>query len=123
VAEKKGVTFSITIADDLPTVLSTDPQRLQQILNNLLSNAFKFTGNGEVQLNIWRAASQSPLPSIFKREHLPISHKTVTNHPLLKNGKGNPIVLNPEKTIAFSVSDSGIGIPKDKQELIFRAFQ
>jgi len=105
VAEKKGVAFSTTIAEDLPTVLETDSQRLQQILNNLLSNAFKFTDKGEVQLNIWRASSKFPLPSIFQRE------------------RGRNLVLNPEKTIAISVSDSGIGIHKDKQKLIFQAFQ
>jgi signal transduction histidine kinase/DNA-binding response OmpR family regulator/uncharacterized membrane protein YciS (DUF1049 family) len=101
-ADKKGVGFSITIGDDLTPTLETDPQRLQQILNNLLSNAFKFTENGEVQLNIRRASYQSPLPTIFQRKDF---------------------ALNPNQTIAFSVSDSGIGIPKNKQNLIFQAFQ
>jgi signal transduction histidine kinase/CheY-like chemotaxis protein len=85
VADSKGLAFQITIAKDLPSVLHTDAQRLKQILNNLLSNAFKFTNQGKVTLNISR----------------------------------NTGVQN----ISFAVTDTGIGIPKDKQDLIFEAFQ
>ncbi len=85
VADSKSLAFHITIAKDLPPLLHTDAQRLKQILNNLLSNAFKFTAQGEVTLNINRSA-------------------------------GVP-------NFSFAVSDTGIGIPKDKQEIIFEAFQ
>jgi signal transduction histidine kinase/CheY-like chemotaxis protein/HAMP domain-containing protein len=85
VADSKGLAFQITIAKDLPSVLHTDAQRLKQILNNLLSNAFKFTAQGEVTLNINRSAGV--------------------------------------QNISFVVTDTGIGIPKDKQDLIFEAFQ
>jgi signal transduction histidine kinase/CheY-like chemotaxis protein len=93
-AEEKGVAFNIIIANELPPVLRTDSQRLKQIINNLLSNAFKFTAKGEVKLSM-----QRPTSDLF--------------------GTG----LDPAKTIALSVTDSGIGIPEDKQKVIFEAFQ
>jgi signal transduction histidine kinase/DNA-binding response OmpR family regulator len=83
-AQEKGLDFHVTLAEDLPPLLHTDKQRLQQIINNLLSNAFKFTSEGEIKLGM----------------------------------------LCPENgTIAISVSDTGIGIPKDKQQTIFEAFR
>jgi signal transduction histidine kinase/DNA-binding response OmpR family regulator len=93
-AEEKSVAFHIIIADELPPVLRTDSQRLKQIINNLLSNAFKFTAKGEVKLSM-----QRPTSDLF--------------------GTG----LDPAKTVALSVTDSGIGIPEDKQKVIFEAFQ
>ena len=98
VAEQKGLGFSVSLGPGLPQSLRTDPQRLQQVLKNLLSNAFKFTGRGRVDLNITRVDGQR---TRFESEGLQRS--------------GN--------VIAFSVVDSGIGIPKDKQKLIFEAFQ
>ncbi|RKZ92172.1 MAG: hypothetical protein DRR19_05025 [Candidatus Parabeggiatoa sp. nov. 1] len=96
VAEKKGLAFQMTVADDLPPMLHTDAQRLQQIINNLLSNAFKFTSKGEIKLTI-----RHPL----------------SNEDISING------IESGKTIAFSVADMGIGISEDKQKLIFEAFQ
>ncbi|OBZ13566.1 response regulator [Bacillus sp. FJAT-26390] len=97
VAEKKELAFQINLDEDVPPVLYTDGQRLQQILKNLLSNAFKFTEQGSVVLNIQNADPQSV------KKHLPAhTDKTV---------------------IAISVTDTGIGIPLDKQQLIFEAFQ
>ncbi|HUP55905.1 MAG TPA: ATP-binding protein, partial [Bdellovibrionota bacterium] len=92
VAAQKGVTFKVVLGSDAPATITSDEQRLQQILKNLLSNAFKFTDRGEVELSINRA----------------------DGHPSVKRGKG---------VIAFTVSDSGIGIPPDKQQIIFDAFQ
>ncbi|OQY49567.1 MAG: hypothetical protein B6247_23265 [Candidatus Parabeggiatoa sp. nov. 2] len=86
VAQKKGLALDITVADDLPPVLRTDAQRLQQIINNLLSNAFKFTDKGEIKLDI-----------------------------KLKSPQGD--------ILAFSVADTGAGIPKEKHKVIFEAFQ
>jgi PAS domain S-box-containing protein len=86
VALHKGLAFSITIDDRLPATMETDARRLQQILKNLLSNAFKFTRAGGISLDI------APAPA---RLH----------------------------AVAFSVSDTGIGIPRDKLDLIFEAFQ
>jgi two-component system chemotaxis sensor kinase CheA len=97
VAARKGLNFEVELEPDVPDVILTDGQRLQQILKNLLSNAFKFTEKGTVSLKIARADS-----------------KRVNE--LLR--------LQPEETVlALSVKDTGIGIPIDKQQIIFEAFQ
>ncbi len=97
VAHEKGLTLNIELADDLPGRIRTDGQRIKQIIQNLLSNAFKFTSKGgHVCLKIGRPGEQISLS---------------------KSG------LDPGRAIAFSVSDTGKGIPKDKQKLIFEAFQ
>ena len=97
-AEKKGLGFHIDTVDNLPDILHTDEQRLKQILNNMLSNAFKFTSEGEVRITIRR-------PSESEQENLA------------------SLNLAPDETIVISVSDTGIGIPKDKQQKVFEAFQ
>ena len=86
------------MADNLPAdTIITDGKRLQQVLKNLLSNALKFTEHGTVRLRMERATSGwSP------------------THPVLNRVKS---------VIAFSVTDTGIGIPQDKQRIIFEAFQ
>lgn len=97
VAEKKGLDFRIELQKDLPPIMQTDGQRLQQILKNLLSNAFKFTESGSVTLKLHRAdpaAVGARMPGACADDML-----------------------------AFSVIDTGIGIPKDKQGFIFEAFQ
>ena len=104
VADKKGLVFQITIAKDVPQRLHTDAHRLQQIINNLLSNALKFTSEGEVKLTIESLKSpqaQKTLAPLFQMEG-----------PLQKG-----------HFMVFSVSDTGIGIPEDKQMVIFEAFQ
>lgn len=95
VAEEKHLSFEIIRQGDIPTHLETDVQRLKQIVNNLLSNAFKFTEKGGITLTI---AHPQIIPSQFKQ-------------------------LTVEKAITITVQDSGIGIPKDKQHIIFEAFQ
>ena len=98
VADAKGLEFRIELGGDLSgEVMHTDAKRLQQVLKNLLSNALKFTEHGSVRLNIDRAAGGwSP------------------NHSMLARAKS---------VIAFSVTDTGIGIQPDKQKIIFEAFQ
>ncbi|MEV0327131.1 HAMP domain-containing protein [Micromonospora echinospora] len=96
-AEEKGLDFQVEIARDLPTTVVTDAQRLQQILRNLLSNAVKFTDAGTVTLRIGPAAEN-----------------VVFDVPALTNAR---------QVIAFTVVDTGIGIPDDKLSLIFEAFQ
>ncbi|TDF36342.1 PAS domain S-box protein [Alteromonadaceae bacterium M269] len=96
IAEQNNVGFSITVDDKLPDVILTDEQRLAQILRNFLSNGFKFTKKGEVSLSI-RLATESDN---------------------LQKAK-----LKQSGAVAFVVSDTGIGIPKNKQEMIFLAFQ
>ncbi len=97
VAESKNLEFRIEADPNLPRAIYTDSKRLQQILKNLLSNAFKFTEKGQVVL---RAV---PVTSGWNTEH--------------------PILSHMGSVVAFSVSDTGIGIQQDKQQLIFEAFQ
>jgi len=85
------------MAANLDRSIFTDSKRLQQVLKNLLSNAFKFTGQGGVKLSVFPAIDGwSP------------------DHPTLRNAP---------RVVAFEVSDTGIGIPPDKQKIIFEAFQ
>jgi len=94
--DKKGLALRVNIAQNCPETITTDHQRLNQIIKNLISNAIKFTTQG----------------SIFLDFHKP-DPQTVFTH---KN-------LKPQKSIAISVIDTGIGIPENKQEDIFQAFQ
>ena len=94
VAEVTKLAFTIDLDPQLPNTLPTDPQRLQQILNNLLSNAFKFTEKGEVMFRSAPATS----------------------------GWTNPDLNTAEGVIAMTVTDTGIGIPLDMQRSIFEAF-
>jgi HAMP domain-containing protein/signal transduction histidine kinase/CheY-like chemotaxis protein len=98
VSESKNLKFGIEIDTQLPEALETDVQRLNQILKNLLSNAFKFTEKGGVHLHIYEAPKKS-----WKA--------------------GNPSLDNAKRVVAFEIKDSGIGISKDKQNIIFEAFQ
>ena len=96
-AENRKVSFEFSSDPRMGRSLVTDSKRLQQVLKNLLSNAFKFTEQGSVRLSISRVSSGwSP------------------DHPIL-SGAGS--------VIAFQVSDTGIGIPPEKQRIIFEAFQ
>lgn len=95
IAESKGVRFSIDVADDLPEFMETDGQRLQQVLRNLLTNAFKFTTEGEIALILSRPTAEQ------------LQNTSLARH----------------DSLAFSVRDQGIGIAEDKQQIIFEAFQ
>ncbi|MCP3374269.1 HAMP domain-containing protein [Bradyrhizobium cajani] len=96
-AENRNLSFKIDVDPNLARSIVTDSKRLQQVLKNLLSNAFKFTAEGEVRLKVAAAVGGWG-----------------TDHPVLNSA---PAV------IAFEVSDTGIGIPLEKQKLIFEAFQ
>ncbi|NMG23076.1 ATP-binding protein, partial [Brasilonema bromeliae] len=97
VAIDKALNFTINFAPELPRSIYTDPKRLQQVLKNLLANAFKFTDRGEVSLQVF-----------------------VTTQGWSHDQES----LNRAQTvIAFAVSDTGIGIASDKQKIIFEAFQ
>jgi len=98
VADGKGLEFTVELGTSLSNeIMHTDAKRLQQVLKNLLSNALKFTEHGSVKLTIDKAISGWS-----------------ANHMILSRGKS---------VIAFSVEDTGIGIPTDKQRIIFEAFQ
>ena len=96
-ADNRQLAFDVEIDPHLGRNITTDSKRLQQVLKNLLSNAFKFTEQGGVRLSVSAAVGGwSP------------------DHPLLNQA---PAV------VAFEVSDTGIGIPAEKQKIIFEAFQ
>ncbi len=97
VAQQKKLTFELKFSDSLPDAIQTDATRLQQVLKNLLSNAFKFTDAGKVVLRV-RPVTSGWLPD-------------------------NTFLNEASQVIAFSVSDTGIGIPEDKLRIIFEAFQ
>jgi hypothetical protein len=94
-AADKGLTFDVEVSSNVPALMYTDEQRLQQIVRNLLSNAVKFTSTGGVLLRISR-----PEGVEFT----------------------GPLRAEPE-VISFSVSDTGIGIAEDQLKLIFDAFR
>ncbi len=96
-AEDKGLTLTVDAEPGIPETITTDPQRLQQVLRNLLANAIKFTAVGGVTLRV------TALPP--GRAH------------------GVAALDGARTVIAFSVSDTGIGIPAAKFDLIFEPFQ
>ncbi len=96
IAADKGLDFQVEFDPRLPQTIQTDEKRLQQIVLNLLSNAFKFTSKGSVTMDV-RCASKGWNPA----------------HPVLSVG---------ETAIEIAVSDTGIGIPEEKQRLIFEPF-
>jgi CheY-like chemotaxis protein/signal transduction histidine kinase/HAMP domain-containing protein len=96
-AESRKLAFEVDADAHLARSLVTDSKRLQQVLKNLLSNAFKFTEHGGVRLSV-----------------APITRGWTPHHPILSTAAG---------VVAFEVSDTGIGIPAEKQRIIFEAFQ
>jgi signal transduction histidine kinase/CheY-like chemotaxis protein/HAMP domain-containing protein len=96
VAEKKGLDYSIELAAGSPPGLVTDPQRLRQILKNLLANAFKFTETGEVQVEVGLADDGRSV--------------------------GAESLADAESVLAISVRDTGVGIEAEEQRRIFEAF-
>ncbi|MBV1882603.1 MAG: response regulator [Pseudomonadales bacterium] len=93
---EKDIDFSVTLSADVPPIFFVDKYRLGQILKNFLSNAIKFTQQGKISVEISKSYGQFV--------------------PLRDNLKTN-------QSIIFKVTDSGIGIPKDKQSMVFEAFQ
>ena len=96
-AENRGLSFDVQVDPRLGRSIVTDSKRLQQVLKNLLSNAFKFTSQGGVRLTVSEVAGGwTP---------------------------GHPVLSQAESVVSFEVSDTGIGIPLEKQRIIFEAFQ
>jgi signal transduction histidine kinase/HAMP domain-containing protein/ActR/RegA family two-component response regulator len=92
----RGLAFEIAVGENVPRELFSDEQRLQQILRNLLSNAVKFTTSGGVELRVERVTTRA-----FEEDTL----------------------RGAESVLAFSVKDTGSGIPPEKLSVIFEAFQ
>ncbi len=97
VAEKKGIDFDIEVDPDLPPSLRTDKKRVQQVIKNLLSNAFKFTDTGRVRF------AMNLVPEGFEFY--------------------NELLNRAQAVVSLSVSDTGIGIAPDQHKIIFEAFQ
>ena len=95
-AEDKNLGFAVRMSDDFPRQISTDRYRLMQILRNLLSNAFKFTNSGSISVDFMLTAPDTEL----------------------RNRR-----LNSGNSCCIRVSDTGVGIPAEKLEAIFEAFQ
>jgi HAMP domain-containing protein/CheY-like chemotaxis protein/signal transduction histidine kinase len=96
-AETRQLSFEVHVDPNLGRSITTDSKRLQQVLKNLLSNAFKFTAQGGVRLNVALA------PGRWSSDH--------------------PILSQAPAVVSFEVTDTGIGIPLEKQKIIFEAFQ
>ncbi len=96
-ADTRQLSFEVQVDAKLPRSVTTDSKRLQQVLKNLLSNAFKFTTQGGVRLNVSAATAG------WSGEH--------------------PVLNQAPAVVAFEVSDTGIGIAPEKQKIIFEAFQ
>jgi HAMP domain-containing protein/CheY-like chemotaxis protein/GAF domain-containing protein len=96
-AENRHLSFDVEVDGNLARNMVTDSKRLQQVLKNLLSNAFKFTAEGGVRMTVAAAVGG------WSAEH--------------------PILNHAPAVVAFEVTDTGIGIPLEKQKLIFEAFQ
>ena len=96
-ADSRRLSFDVDLDSSLSSSMVTDSKRLQQVLKNLLSNAFKFTIQGGVQLKVTRSQGG------WSADH--------------------PVLRQAGQVVAFEVSDTGIGIPFEKQRIIFEAFQ
>jgi HAMP domain-containing protein/CheY-like chemotaxis protein/signal transduction histidine kinase len=96
-AETRQLSFDVHVDPNLGHSIVTDSKRLQQVLKNLLSNAFKFTAEGGVRLNVTAAVGGW--------------------------SAGHPVLSQTSGVVAFEVTDTGIGIPLEKQKIIFEAFQ
>jgi CheY-like chemotaxis protein/signal transduction histidine kinase/HAMP domain-containing protein len=96
-AEARELAFTTDFAPAIGRAITTDPKRLLQVVKNLLSNALKFTASGAVQLRVGIA-----------------TEGWTADHPILSKAPS---------VVAFAVSDTGIGIPPEKQRIIFEAFQ
>lgn len=95
IAEDKGLSFGVNIDENVPKYIFTDHKRLYQVVKNLCSNAIKFTGEGSVNVRFYMPSSVSGINDS----------------------------MDVRNTICISITDTGIGIPQDKFELIFQAFR
>jgi len=98
-AEDKGLELTMTVSDAVPDAVVADPMRLQQVLTNLVGNAIKFTAQGRIGVTVQ------------------LDEESTTAIQSSGGNGGDGIAI-----LCFSVADTGIGIPKDRQRDVFRAF-
>ncbi|MEP7338177.1 MAG: PAS domain S-box protein [Acidobacteriota bacterium] len=103
-AESKGVRLASVVYSDVPALLHGDPGRLRQVLANLVDNAVKFTGHGEVMV---RVTKEETIPANGQSENQPAGREDESAS---------------QDMIRFTVSDTGIGISEETQQRLFRAF-
>jgi CheY-like chemotaxis protein/signal transduction histidine kinase/HAMP domain-containing protein len=96
VIEEKGLKLKVEMDDDLPEYIETDAQRVEQVIKNLISNAIKFTEKGSITFKLNRCSDSEKLRSLG---------------------------MQADDALALTVADTGIGIPKEKQKVIFEAFK
>jgi len=113
-AQEKGLEFSHDISPQVPRALVGDPRRLRQVLTNLIGNAIKYTERGEVAVRV-EVANLTPQPPslVGKGEH-------GGSPPRSGEGLGE---RSREAELHFLIRDTGIGIPEDKRDVVFEAFQ
>jgi PAS domain S-box-containing protein len=116
-AAEKALELSLRVHPDVPNALVGDLGRLRQIINNLVSNALKFTGQGEVSVEVALAGGPVLDESVIRKSVFSDQLRTPT--PLRPP---NTASLNTDLLIHFQVRDTGIGVPEDKQAAIFEAF-
>ncbi len=97
IAERRHIAFDVLVQPDVPTLIETDEQRLEQVMKNLLSNAFKFTTSGGVVLRLGLATDGW--------------------------GEGHERLDRASAVLAIAVTDTGIGIAPEKVAIIFEAFR
>lgn len=115
IADQKGLTFETDISPQVPEAIVTDALRINQILRNLLANAFKFTESGSIILSV-KAEGGVPIePGELRKRRLRSWNPVAWGRPAVR-------IVHPMR-IAFSITDTGIGIEPEKQQLIFEAFR
>lgn len=103
IAKQKGISLNVDINPQVPRFIKTDSRRLQQVLKNIVSNALKFTLKGSITIKVDLADPEADAADRWDKD--------------------NQVLNSADSVLAFHIIDTGIGIPEDKQRIIFEAFQ
>lgn len=115
IAAQKNLAFEIEMGPLVPEAIQTDALRVNQILRNLLANAFKFTETGGVRIVVKAEGGMPIEPSALRKRRLRNWYPGAWGRPAVR--------MIPPMRISFSIADTGIGIDEEKQQLIFEAFR